>query len=184
MLDPVPALSEALQGYQMSRGGSRGELVTYSRYPILASSELDMGGIARALDTRVSVEGRPLRILNLHMMTGDPTGKLKTGSRSRFRFLNVTAESRRIQFDALSQIVAREELPTLLLGDFNTPPNSLGHRLMSRSMTDSFGAVGAGFGYTFRADIPVWRIDYIWSKGLLAQSSRVLHSPLSDIERS
>lgn len=59
--DPVPALSENLQGYQMARGGSRGELVSYSRYPILASREMDLGGIARALDTRVSqVQASPL----------------------------------------------------------------------------------------------------------------------------
>lgn len=71
-------------------------------------------------------------------------------------------------------------MPTLLLGDFNTPPNSTGHSLLSRSLRDSFGAVGAGFGYTYRADVPVWRIDYIWSSSeLFPRASWVEASPLS-----
>ena len=62
----------------------------------------------------------------------------------------------------------------------SSAPDSKALGVVSRTLTDSFGTVGAGFGYTYRADIPVWRIDYIWSRGLLAQTSRVQASPLSD----
>lgn len=99
-------------------------------------------------------------------MTGDPTGELKKGKKGRFAWLNVTARSRAIQFEALSELTA-EDIPTLILGDFNTPPNSDGHELLSRSFADCFGEVGGGFGYTFRADIPVWRIDYVWASPAL-----------------
>jgi endonuclease/exonuclease/phosphatase family metal-dependent hydrolase len=156
--DPVPTISEGLEGFSLARGGSRGELVVLSRHSIKESREIDLGGVARALDVRLDVAGEPLR----------------------FRWLNVTAESRAIQFEALSQHL-EEGMPTLILGDFKTPPNSEGHDLLSQSLSDCFGAVGGGFGYTFRADVPVWRIDYIWaSKELVPCRAQVENSQLSD----
>lgn len=178
--DPVPTISDGLDGYSLARGGSRGELVVLSRHPIIESQEIDLGGIARALDVRLDVTGEPLRVINLHLMTGDPLGKLKKGKSGRFRWLNVTAESRAVQFEALNQHV-EEEIPTLILGDFNTPPNSDGHALLSQSLSDCFGAVGSGFGYTFRADLPVWRIDYVWSsRELVPCTAEVESCQLSD----
>ena len=151
-----------------------------SRHPIKETREIDLGGVARALDVRLDVAGEPLRVINLHLMTGDPLGKLKKGKKGRFRWLNVTAESRAIQFEALSNHLA-ENVPTVILGDFNTPPNSKGHDLLSQSLSDCFGAVGSGFGYTFRADIPVWRIDYVWaSKELVPCKAEVESCQLSD----
>lgn len=178
--DPVPTIAETLRDFSMARGGSRGELVVFSRHPIRESREIDMGGVARALDVRIDVAGKPLRLINVHLMTGDPLGKLRKGKKGRFRWLNVTAESRAVQFEALSQ-QARKDGPTIILGDFNTPPNSEGHDLLSRSLSDCFGAVGSGFGYTYRADFPVWRIDYVWaSQELVPGRARVEQGQLSD----
>lgn len=92
----------------------------------------------------------------------------------------MTAESRAIPFEALSKVTS-EDGPTIVLGDFNTPPNSDGHRLLSRTLRDCFDEVGSGFGYTFRADIPIWRIDYIWaSRDLVPCRAKVERERLSD----
>ena len=178
--DPIPEIQKSLKGYSMARGGLRGELVLLSRYPIVSSSEFRLGDLSTALDARIAIDGKPMRFLNVHFMTGDPLKLLSKGRHGRFEWLNVTAQARRTQFLALSDFL-REDIPTALLGDFNTPPNSEGHARLSTTMVDSFGAVGKGFGYTYRADWPVWRIDNIWlSPDLVAKRSEVLSSGLSD----
>ena len=177
--DPLPVLEEALPDYQVARGGKRGELAIFSRYPIQSIAERDLGGLSKALEARVDVEGQTVRVLCVHLMTGDPLRKLKDRE-GRFQWLNVTAETRVTQFGALRELLD-EDVPTILVGDFNTPPNSDGHDLLAEKLQDSFQEVGFGFGYTFRADIPVWRIDYIWaSPSLVPQSVDVLSSQLSD----
>lgn len=179
-VDPIDEISQRLQGYHMARGGKRGELVIYSRYPILSSAERDIE-LSHALEAIVSVEGREVRVLTLHLMTGDPRGQLKEGRSGRFQWVNVTAESRRVQFDALAQLLEAADTPTLLTGDFNTPPRSAGHTLLSRQMQDCFREVGAGPGLTYRSDIPLWRIDYIWaSPDLTPLTCTVGSSKLSD----
>ncbi len=178
--DPMTAIQDSLEGYSMARGGLRSELVLLSRHPIVSFSEFSLGGLSKALDARVTIEGRTVRFLTVHFMTGDPLKTLSTGGHGRFEWLNLTARSRRTQFLALSDLL-REEVPTVLLGDFNTPPNSEGHARLSINMVDSFGAVGKGFGYTYRSDWPVWRIDNIWLSGdLIAKRSEVVASELSD----
>jgi len=178
--DPVKVLTSELERYQLARGGIRDELVLYSRYPILDSEEVSLGGLSRALVVRLQVDDRVLRVVNVHLMTGDPKGILK-GTGSLFRRLEMTAQTRKVQFEALSELMKSSRVPTLLVGDFNTPPHAEGPRLLSSRMADSFERVGTGFGYTYRADIPVWRIDYIWSGDkLMPCVAKVGDSSLSD----
>lgn len=180
--DPIEVLTAELERYQLARGGIRDELVLYSRYPILDSKEVSLGDLSRALVVRLDVDGRVLRVVNVHLMTGDPKGIVKSaGYGGIFRRLEVTAQSRKVQFEALSELMKSSSVPTLLVGDFNTPPHAEGPRLLSSRMADSFERVGTGFGYTYRADIPVWRIDYIWcSDKLMPCIAKVGDSRLSD----
>ena len=180
-VDPVDAIVAALPDYQMARGGIRGELVILSKYRILSMAERDLAQMSYALEARVDVSGEEVRVLNVHLMTGDPLKRLGTGDRrGRFAWLRVTAETRRDQFGALSALLS-EKVPTVLTGDFNTPPNSDGHTLLSLDAVDCFESVGAGLGYTYPVRMPVWRIDYLWSTEQLSPSTcRVLGSALSD----
>ncbi|MCB0824707.1 MAG: endonuclease/exonuclease/phosphatase family protein [Armatimonadetes bacterium] len=52
--------------------------------------------------------------------------------------------------------------PTIIGGDFNTPPMHGFYRRMSGVMNDAWIRAGSGFGQTFRADKPITRIDYLW----------------------
>lgn len=57
--------------------------------------------------------------------------------------------------------------PVIVAGDMNTPPASQFYRQTAERLTDSFAAVGRGFGYTFvwRRKVPMLRIDYVWAGG-------------------
>lgn len=57
--------------------------------------------------------------------------------------------------------------PVIVAGDMNTPPASQYYRQTAARLTDSFAAVGRGFGHTFvwRRKLPMLRIDYVWVGG-------------------
>lgn len=177
--DPIPTVATFLPDYQIARGGIRGELVVLSKYPILSFKESDLAGLSKALDVRVKSPGGQVRVLNVHLMTGDPLKELPKGSGLSAR-LRMTAKTRHRQFAALNELL-EEQVPTVLMGDFNTPPRSVGTKMLSKWMVDSFSEVGAGLGNTYRAKWPIWRIDYIWlSPQFEAASARVEPQKLSD----
>jgi len=179
--DPTPAISKQLSKYTLVRGGIRGELVSLSRYPVIAQKEHDLDGFSPCLESRIEVAGRTLRFLNVHIMTGDPKGVLRGKKRSRTDYLVVTAQARHHQSLALRKILEKERLPTILVGDFNSPPNSGFYASLADLLEDSFAEAGWGFGYSFKSDLPIWRIDYIWhSRDLRVSQCRVQNSPLSD----
>ncbi|MCA9795255.1 MAG: endonuclease/exonuclease/phosphatase family protein, partial [Candidatus Eremiobacteraeota bacterium] len=91
--------------------------------------------------------------------TGDPEGKLK-GRGGLTQRLQLTADTRRRQFDALLTLLD-EPIPTLLMGDFNTPPRSHQYWRLRALAQDAFTR-GSGWGLTYKAHLPLWRIDYAW----------------------
>lgn len=179
--DPTPTITAALSGYHVARGGHRQELVNLSRYPILAQQEHDLNGYSPCLEIVVDVKGQKVRFLNVHVLTGDPKGVLKGKAAGRTDYLRQTATSRHEQTGALVSLIKSSELPTILVGDFNSPPGSLLHRNLSTVLKDSWAMKGFGPGLTYRSDRPLWRIDYLWvSPGIGVESCRVEKSRLSD----
>ena len=162
--DPTPEiLAELKDDYHFARGGHRGELVSLSRYPILSSKEHDLAGYSPCLEVVVDVHGEKVRFLNVHVLTGDPKKVLKKGKHGRTAYLKVTANSRREQCAALLKVLAESDLPTFLVGDFNSPPSSRFYRDLSAQLQDSFAVKGRGFGLTYSVERPLWRIDYLWA---------------------
>ena len=179
--DPTSTIEKTMAGYHVARGGIRGELLSLSRFPILSSRDHDLAGYSPVLEIVVDAGGRKLRLLNVHVMTGDPKGVLKGKSAQRTDYLRVSARARHEQTRALLEVLRQSDLPTVLVGDFNSPPGSTLYQGLSRAMQDSFAAKGWGFGMTYSANRPLWRIDYLWaSPHLGVESCRVLNSELSD----
>lgn len=88
-------------------------------------------------------------------------------------------DERYVQAQAITAVL--DDRPTLLLGDLNTTPGSATYEHFAVSLDDSWSRVGQGAGYTFDAEQPPRRIDYVWvGGGVRALSARVLHSPASD----
>lgn len=171
--DPVPILTRKLKGYHRARGGSRGELVTYSKFPILSVEERTLDEKSRLLDVSVETPKGRLRILNVHVIVGSPGGLSGSG-------LEHSARARHTQARAMTELIKEGNLPTLLLGDFNTPPGSEAYRILSQELQDAFAQAGFGFGWTFPTRLPGWRIDFIWSRGLRAASCTTGPRELSD----
>lgn len=179
--DPVPELVRLLPEFQVARGGLRDELVILSRHPVLSTRVYELAGLSEALEARIDFRGRPLRVLDVHLMTGDPRGALRGQGFAFRRRLQLTAETRHLQTQALLDLLVGESVPTLLMGDFNTPPHSASHERLSRVLVDGFGAAGLGFGYTYKSSLPVWRIDYVWASTELGVArSEVLPERVSD----
>jgi endonuclease/exonuclease/phosphatase family metal-dependent hydrolase len=52
--------------------------------------------------------------------------------------------------------------PIILCGDFNSTPESTTHAKLTEKFDDAWELVGQGHGFTFSADRPKKRIDYLW----------------------
>jgi endonuclease/exonuclease/phosphatase family metal-dependent hydrolase len=138
---------------------------TNHRYKMIRAGE-QRGILKLTLD----VHGRDLVLMNTHIDSrADDTE----------RWLNVG--------EIESLVSAQGDMPFILCGDFNDMPGSRVHRRLSKTFADSWALVGAAEGFSFPADKPARRIDYIWiSKGdslkpiraWLPQSAASDHLPL------
>ncbi len=76
-----------------------------------------------------------------------------------------------------------ESLPVIVAGDFNDHPGSRVHSKMKELFRDAWEVVGRGDGFTFSADRPRSRIDYVWMSRhptLEPVAARVIASEASD----
>lgn len=70
--------------------------------------------------------------------------------------------------------------PVVLGGDLNAAPGTVEVRALAGRFTDAWTACGDGAGFTFRADRPDRRIDYVMLADARCTSARVLERDLSD----
>jgi endonuclease/exonuclease/phosphatase family metal-dependent hydrolase len=135
------------------QGGEYGNAIL-TRFPVLSATNslyqmLRTNEQRGILQLTLKVKGRELVFMNTHIdYRGDDTERL----------LNV----REIQ--ALT--AGHAGTPAVLCGDFNDTPASRVHQRLSETFEDAWALTGQGEGWTFPADKPRKRIDYIWtSKG-------------------
>lgn len=178
-VDPVPVLLGALK-CQVARGGERGELVVLTSLTMQTQRLHNLGGLSQALDVPLERKGKVIRVLDVHLRTGDPEGVLRGEPALSRRRVKLSAATRRVQADSLTKVVQGIKEPVVLLGDFNSPPSSIAYRTLRSELTDTFAQSGWGWGLSFPANHPFWRIDYVWSKGLTPVGCQVLQLPASD----
>lgn len=77
---------------------------------------------------------------------------------------------------------AESGLPQVVGGDFNAEPGSEVHkRILAAGLRDSWQECGEGDGFTYPADKPIKRIDYLFLTGSLkCTSARVIDTRISD----
>jgi endonuclease/exonuclease/phosphatase family metal-dependent hydrolase len=77
---------------------------------------------------------------------------------------------------------AESGVPVAVGGDFNAEPGSEVHkRILAAGLRDSWLECGTGDGFTYPADAPVKRIDYLFLTGSLrCTSARVIDTRISD----
>jgi vancomycin resistance protein VanJ len=141
------------------------ELFLASRHPIKSIVNLGKdsmsktGAVARyEIDTPTGI----VHVINLHLATirdgisgtihDNPYGPAEVRG---------NAVLRRTQCEYVARCAAECKGPVLIVGDFNTPPESPILREVLGEYTDAFDAAGWGWGYTFRAAKTMVRIDHI-----------------------
>ena len=138
-------------------------LVLIVRGTIVSSSMRELIGISRVLTAEVEVDGAALRIV-LADLDASP------------RFDKQTLIGR--TFDAADVDPA---LPTVVLGDFNTPIESRWFHDVRRRYVHAFERAGAGLLASWPATRPLLAIDHVWvGESLTAVCARLEPTALSD----
>ncbi|WP_440009722.1 endonuclease/exonuclease/phosphatase family protein [Halomicrococcus sp. SG-WS-1] len=105
--------------------------------------------------------------------------------------LGLTADERRRQAGAILDVAIETQLPQVLVGDFNAPPDSVPISALTETYVDAFDDRGAGHAPTFPASssndgtgestTPERRIDYVFcTPDVAVRSVGRVHSPASD----
>jgi len=130
-------------------------LAVYSRWPVVEVDDaLPLGRFGLPQQRAViEVQGRRLAFYNLHLWP--PKG------------LHTMQEQRQALADLL-ELLAREELPVVLAGDFNfTKSSAMADELARRGLRDVHDLAGRGRGSTWPVHGPFWllpglRLDHIY----------------------
>lgn len=163
-----------MEGYFVNnfhyQGGEYGNAIL-TRLPILEKKNTHFRMIREgeqrgAIQMLLDVEGQKLLFVNTHIdFRGDDTERL----------LNI---------EQFKEIVGEHpDVPAIFVGDFNARPDTRTHARMAKNYIDIWEVVGQGEGYTFPADKPDRRIDYVWlSTGgkLTPLGARVISTEASD----
>jgi vancomycin resistance protein VanJ len=155
---PVPELRRLLPGWHLARSG---EFATFSRYPIVSkrvhrASSDDGRGI---LETAIMVEGQRLTVFNVHFSNSLDSNS----SSSRNPISRDAMDVRTEQLADLLRATRTATTPFIIMGDFNTPPRGRIYRRLDSHFQDAFRAAGWGLGYTYRSNLPLIRIDYVFA---------------------
>lgn len=70
-------------------------------------------------------------------------------------------QPRLAQTRLLQQIITDDARPTVLAGDFNARPDDVAFPPLTEVLSDAWATAGTGEGFTFPADQPEVRIDYV-----------------------
>jgi len=147
-------------------------LAVLSRLPILSKSNLELA--------RETSEGEVTRL------PGFPAVTLEAGAGTLHVFnthLDYRADPamRRTQIAETLEVLEDVNGPIILLGDLNAPPDAAELEPLLTRLHDAWEMAGDGDGFTFPADAPDRRIDYILvSSDIRVDSIAVLHSTASD----
>jgi vancomycin resistance protein VanJ len=144
-----------------------------SRYPVTEVREMDREALAFAdgagwvFTYGIEVDGHELRVTNLHLET--PRAGLQDLQVRRFRRglirLRERTHVREVEFRQARRWVDGQGGPHLVMGDFNSPPESQLLRQYWGSWQNTFSRVGRGVGASRVEGLIRARIDHILADG-------------------
>jgi endonuclease/exonuclease/phosphatase (EEP) superfamily protein YafD len=157
---------EALQDWHTD---GRSGLCLVSRYPITSVRTMEReafvraGGAAVVVTYRLEASPIPIHLTNLHLETPRAglerirAGELQEGIPK----LAEKSSLREIELRRAARWADEFPRPHIVLGDFNTPPESPIYRDAWDNWTNAFSVAGRGFGYTRMNGWIRARIDHI-----------------------
>jgi endonuclease/exonuclease/phosphatase family metal-dependent hydrolase len=114
------------------------------------------------LEARVNVRGVPVLVYNTHLQ-------------------HDSQSERTAQIEAIRQIIGTPEDSVVLVGDLNARPDTPEIAAITEQLRDAWVAAGIGEGYTYPAEDPAARIDYVLtSADVVARAAAVVTSDASD----
>lgn len=129
-------------------------------------------GAGRPMVTRAQVrwEGRDVAVYNVHLRSFNPTqepGEASfEGTRLRSWVERISGYRkdlllRAAEAEKLRQLLESEQLPFIVLGDFNSTPDQWVYAHVVRGYQDAHRRAGGMMGQTYHARWPLLRIDYV-----------------------
>lgn len=132
----------ALPGYDISILGSGMQLLTKGTAGEASPHQLHGNSECRELE--VTIRGR-----RIHCIVVDIESDVFRSRRTALEQLAVRA-------------AVHHDEPVLIMGDFNTPPDSIHFSLFRESLRQLFDACGSGYAPTWPVPWPVLQLDQIW----------------------
>ncbi len=120
-----------------------GEILISSRWPIIDGRSHDLGS-GRAASARVETPAGPLQVVVVD-------------------FDNLPFNLRRKTVQRLTEILdGMTPLPTVIMGDFNTPIDATAFEPLRRRFRHAFELAGRGLLVTWPSPLPVLALDHVW----------------------
>jgi len=155
-------------------------LACYSKYPILSATPLkdkDKGSNG-SMAYEIEVDGDTLLVINCHLQSNrlndddkaayadiidDPDrDKVEEGLHHFTQKLGEASALRAPQAETVAKAVAESPHATVVvMGDFNAPPVSYPHYVITRQLHDAYARSGKGLGISYHQNRFYFRIDHI-----------------------
>ncbi|WP_456427377.1 endonuclease/exonuclease/phosphatase family protein [Rhodocaloribacter sp.] len=122
-----------------------------------------------ATRARVRWDGREVAVYDVHLRSFTVSrpwrrrGGPPVAWREQFRHLRDDVRLRADQAEGLRALLDAETLPYLVCGDLNTTPHEWAYRRLASGLRDAFTYAGRGWGATYHARRPLFRIDYVFA---------------------
>lgn len=173
-------------------------LAIFSKYPIVASGHLPdfEQGVNSIIYADIEKEGMIIRIYNIHLRsygfqkedydfiagpTDEPLERRLTSTKRIGGRLKRAFTLRSMQARSLRRHLEDNEMPFLILGDFNDTPLSYAVNHVGEGLSNAFREKGWGLGKTYNGDFPNFQIDFIWaSPEFEVKSYQIVKKKLSD----
>jgi vancomycin resistance protein VanJ len=179
----LQSLQQALPKYFIAH---EGEITTFSRFPIRTTRVQHLTRSWRTiLETDIDVNGRLIRVVNVHFNTLNIQGGsyYQKHPESIATRVSTSIEDRQEAVKILLEIAGHTNMPLLVMGDFNTPTRGTLYNALKSQLEDAFATTGWGFGYSFRSDLPLLRLDYVWTNRFVRPTQTFTDNTLASDHR-
>ncbi len=160
-------LAETFRGWSVRNAG---DVFLATRFPTIASGQVPLGSPTGAVSfpldrpmawIRFRLGDTECRVGGIHFYLGQ-TGLPRPSSLHEVpQYGRSIAAVRYAQSQVVAGWMAADPAPSLVTGDFNTPPFGRCHELLTAHAQDAFEVAGSGWGFSFPTVFPVWRIDWV-----------------------
>lgn len=158
-----------------------------SRFPILKTTELgkhSMSDNGSAQIYELETPQGKINLISLHLASiRRGINHILHKNSGATEEIEANDALRHQQSEFIAEHAEKIQTPLILVGDFNTPPQSVIFRKVWQPYQDAFSEAGLGWGYTFQGSRTMVRIDHILaSKHWFCKSARV-ETPVGSLHR-